>query len=665
MSALSFHVVEPAERIAVRPFACRTRHRITISLAFGFCLIFGTPSALAQGLGQGVPITDPARTDRLFSVYDSAPGTGVVQLSVFSGNTHTPLDRQALIKLVNLQSKTAMWQTTEEGAKAIVPNVPFGNYSVEVSAVGYVTATQPVDLLNIARLREVSIILQKDPSAVQLDVDDTAVPSKGRKELKRAIAALKSNNLSEAQRHLEPVHALSPNNPEVNFLFGYLYVQSSDYDHAEPFLNQCLSAQPQNVQALVLLGRSKLERKDYRAAQVPLEKAIAIDGTGWLPHSLLADSYLQNHNDQGARDQAMLAIDKGNDAANSARLILGEALLNLGDDERALQALQKFVDVARASPLVPEVQRLIAEVQQRGNTALSPQPTDKTPYQVDALRAMPRFAVPANPWEPAGIDDLKPTVAPGVECPLAAVLQGSGDRVAQLVEDVSRFAAVEDLFHQRLDRYGVPIRTDSRKFNYVASIAEPEPGYLEVNEYRAEKLTLEGYPDHIASTGFATLAFVFHPDVRDDFEMRCEGLGNWQGLATWLVHFQQREDRPNRMHSYKMGSQIYPVSLKGRAWIRADNFEIVRLESELVKPMPQIQLLSEHQLVEYGPIQFGKSGTSLWLPKSAEIYFDFRHQRYYRRHSFDHYMLFAVNADEHRKEPTATAKPGAETVAPH
>jgi hypothetical protein len=81
--------------------------------------------------------------------------------------------------------------------------------------------------------------------------------------------------------------------------------------------------------------------------------------------------------------------------------------------------------------------------------------------------------------------------------------------------------------------------------------------------------------------------------------------------------------------------------------------------------MPQIQLLSEHQLVEYGPVQFGKGGTSLWLPKSAEIYFDLRHQRYYRRHSFDHYMLFAVNADEHRKEPTATAKPGAETVAPH
>jgi hypothetical protein len=67
--------------------------------------------------------------------------------------------------------------------------------------------------------------------------------------------------------------------------------------------------------------------------------------------------------------------------------------------------------------------------------------------------------------------------------------------------------------------------------------------------------------------------------------------------------------------------------------IRADNFQIVRVESDLAKPMPQVQLLSEHQVVEYAPIPFHKSGTALWLPKSAEIYFDFRRQRYYRKHS--------------------------------
>ena len=71
----------------------------------------------------------------------------------------------------------------------------------------------------------------------------------------------------------------------------------------------------------------------------------------------------------------------------------------------------------------------------------------------------------------------------------------------------------------------------------------------------------------------------------------------------------------------------------------------------MVKPMPEIQLISEHQIVEYGPIPFPKKNTTLWLPKSADLYLDFRKHHYYRRHSFDHYMLYSVDAEEKRREP--------------
>ena len=143
--------------------------------------------------------------------------------------------------------------------------------------------------------------------------------------------------------------------------------------------------------------------------------------------------------------------------------------------------------------------------------------------------------------------------------------------------------------------------------------------------------------------------------MRVNFEMSCEGLGDWQGQAAWLVRFRQRSDRPNRMHSYKVGGQVHSVDLKGRAWITADKFQIIRIVAEMITPIPEIQLLSEQQIVEYGPVPFTKKNTTLWLPKSAEIYFDFRKHRYYRRHSFDHYMLYSVDADEKRKEPVANS----------
>jgi hypothetical protein len=271
---------------------------------------------------------------------------------------------------------------------------------------------------------------------------------------------------------------------------------------------------------------------------------------------------------------------------------------------------------------------------------------------VDPLLALPEPKLSVKGWQPPGVDEIQVSVAQGVDCPAEKVIDESGKRVQEFVDDVTRFSAVEDLFHQALDHYGNPVRTETRKFNYVASISEPQPGFLSVDEFRADKLSLSGYPDNIASTGFAALALVFHPHMRDSFEMVCEGLGDWHGQATWLVHFRQRDDRPNHMHSYKVGNRYHAVKLKGRAWITTDKFQMVRIEAEMVNPMPEIQLLSEHQVVEYGPIPFQKKNASLWLPKSAEIYFDFRKHHYYRRHSFDHYMLYSVDTEEKRKEPT-------------
>ncbi|MBA3915741.1 MAG: hypothetical protein H0X25_18185 [Acidobacteriales bacterium] len=84
----------------------------------------------------------------------------------------------------------------------------------------------------------------------------------------------------------------------------------------------------------------------------------------------------------------------------------------------------------------------------------------------------------------------------------------------------------------------------------------------------------------------------------------------------------------------------------GRAWISADKFQIIRIESELVRPLPDIYLRSEHQITEYGPVTFGAKKMQLWLPTQAEVYLDFRKRLYYRKHSFDHFMLFSVDAQD-------------------
>ena len=77
------------------------------------------------------------------------------------------------------------------------------------------------------------------------------------------------------------------------------------------------------------------------------------------------------------------------------------------------------------------------------------------------------------------------------------------------------------------------------------------------------------------------------------------------------------------------------------------------METDLVAPAPQIQLLAEHTAIEYGPVKFREGDVNLWLPLSAEVYFAWRGQQVHRRHSFDHYMLFTVDDKQRITAPPA------------
>jgi len=619
------------------------------------CLLPATAVGQAQG-SFGHP--DESRI-----VLRTAPNTGIVTFKVFAERNGAHLDRQALVKLVNLSNQTATWQPTSDNSESVFTDIPYGDYDAQVSAVGYLSSHQDLKIISIRSRLQFDIVLRRDPTAINLDLGDAVMSPKARKGTKRAISALKSGNLKEAQKQLDEAFKSAPSSPELNFLLGYLYFQKKDFSQAGTYLNTATNLNPRNAQALTLLGRAGLERQDYPTARSALEQAVLSDRENWIPHNLLADTYLHQKDYGKARDEAQVAIAKGKNAAGPAQLVLGEALVNLGQEQEGVQALNAFLQESPQPPIAEQVRNLIAEINEHGSNPAPAEVAAQTTARlsgVDPLLALPTPRLSVKAWQPPGVDEIKLSLAPGVACPSERVVEESGKRVQELVEDVARFAAIEDLFHQALDEYGTPVRTETRKFNYVASILEPQPGFLSVDEFRAEKLSLSGYPDKIASTGFAALALVFHPHMRDSFEMVWEGLGDWHGQASWLVHFRQRDDRPNHMHSYKVGNQIHAVKLKGRAWITADKFQIVRIEAEMVNPMPEIQLLSEYQVVEYGPIPFQKKNTTLWLPKSAEIYFDFRKHRYYRRHSFDHYMLYSVDSDEKRKEPAT--KPVSQTT---
>lgn len=72
------------------------------------------------------------------------------------------------------------------------------------------------------------------------------------------------------------------------------------------------------------------------------------------------------------------------------------------------------------------------------------------------------------------------------------------------------------------------------------------------------------------------------------------------------------------MLTYHADNQFIAVGLKGLAWIDTESSQVVAMESDMLRPVPEIQLLRDHQLIEYGRVRFRNKSLELWLPKSAD-----------------------------------------------
>jgi len=258
-------------------------------------------------------------------------------------------------------------------------------------------------------------------------------------------------------------------------------------------------------------------------------------------------------------------------------------------------------------------------------------------------------ASPAT-WAPPDVDETVPSVRSDMPCPLPKVLQEVSRRVEELADNLQRFSAREQIEHMEVARKGHLRIVTKRTFNYVAQINQ-EAGAPSVEEYR-DGPSPEVSPDtEVYDTGTAAFALIFHPRYIDDYAITCEGLAESGAAPAWQLHFAQRTDRPNHFHVLRQDNKYYHLGLKGRAWIAADTYEVLRLETDLLEPVKTVRLEREHTAIEYGPVDFRKGSVRLWLPQLADLYIEYHGHRYQRRHKFSDFQLFLVESAQVVKSP--------------
>jgi tetratricopeptide (TPR) repeat protein len=600
-------------------------------------------TAFAQGSPMGGPQGPEQRGTPASGLPMVMPVTLLVNIRESKG---MPLAGSATVKLSGVSGLHVTAQS-QHGASAMFPNVRAGEYDLELESAGYKPAMEHASVASGDSICTVYVYMH--PISESLPVN--AAPRKAsttsqlQTEINKGFEKMRLQQLEPARSHLENAAKIAPDNPDVQYLLGTLEFAQQHDDLARTKFESAISISPTHERALVALGELQLRSGQPDQAARNLEKTYQANGADWRTHLLLALAYSGQKQYEKAQSHAVRAAELNGGRSAAPQLLLGQILAAEGKIDAAKGA---FVTVIRNFPTDTAARDAKAALTGLDTVAIVAAEKSAAVAEISppAPVTIPAIPLDARPWAPPDVDTREYLVAPDVVCSQDAVLRRTQARTSKQLANLEKFSAMERIDHQDVAYDGDPGPVKSRDFTYLVFIQHPKKGSLFIDEQRDGGQNLESFPTAIASTGLVAFGvFLFTPDYESDFTYKCEGLGEWRGQAAWQIRFEQRKETPSRLFTWKNGHGVFPVPIKGRVWVAANTYDVMHVETDLREPVAPLELLRNHLVIDYGPVQFSHANTSLWLPEFAELYMELHAKRYHHRHTLTHYELFSVDTN--------------------
>ena len=556
--------------------------------------------------------------------------------------TGMPLAGHAIVKLSS-EKGVHLTVSTRDNSTATFPQMLPGEYDIEVTALGYKTTMEHASVFTGGTTCSVYVYLRNESEGSPEDrvPGGTIMTPRLQGEIDKGLEKMRRHQYDAARAQFEKARKLAPSNPDIQYLLGMVEYTQEHFDAARVKFQVALSIYPSHERSLLSLGELQLRTGDAAAAAETLEKAYQLNGADWRTHWLLANAYVQDKNYEKALPHATRAAELGKEHAAPAWVLLGQIMVHEEKREEAKKAFETVVRSFPNDPAVPEAKWQLAALDRgvvtRVSSALPPPPPAPPPP--------PRSApVALRPWAPPDIDSKEYPAVKDVACSENDLVQRTQAKMMRLLGNFERFLATEHIEHQEVDANGIPGTARERDFNYLIFVQHPSPGMSFLEEKRDGGDNLGSFPTSLATQGLAALALsVFDPNYQGDLIYKCEGLGTWRGQAVWRLRFEQRRGVPSRIRMWRNNRGTYAIPLKGRVWIAASSYDVLHIETDVREPVKELELTRDHLQIDYGPVKFERSGTTLWLPWDAEMFMELRGKRYHHTHTLRNYMLFSVD----------------------
>jgi len=184
----------------------------------------------------------------------------------------------------------------------------------------------------------------------------------------------------------------------------------------------------------------------------------------------------------------------------------------------------------------------------------------------------------------------------------------------------------------------------NQKFSYIILAHRNQYGQLQLDEYRAGR---NGKPIPGGSAGprfqgFIETWLVFSSLNQAESRFRYLGAEKTDGHDTFVVGFEQIPGEVIYPGQYQSQQHSVPMLLQGIAWIDQSDFRIVRLRTDLLAPLPQVNLQAQTSNIMFGPVNV--AGSELWLPATVDIAMQAEGQFLQEKHRYSQYRLYQAKS---------------------
>lgn len=420
-----------------------------------------------------------------------------------------------------------------------------------------------------------------------------------------ALAQLDSGDWDGAERNLgEAVEAVraDPTRGRSEPLTAYGVMESWRHDPAKAtgFFQEALKYAPQDELALQELGRSQLLLQNWASASDYLAKAISAG------------------------------------AGPEVRLKLVEALLGAGEGEEAHKEMLSYLGGRDVKKMSPRVRLLWTRIEEQQKVeAYKTVSSDVDEPIDDLLRAIP---------------ELKGLAPATDQRELQSILDAVGKNVSALFQNFPNTISLEKIHQEKLHRDGKVGGTQDQKFHYLCLAPDRAwgPGF---DEYRDDLSGNIGTPrgleeGFMLTSGFVSATLVFHPAHQPEATFRHLGSQKINDRDTFVIAFAQRPAKARWNGTFKLGQTKVPTFSQGLAWVDAENYQIIRLRTDLLKPLPEVRLEKETTEVDFGEAHFKDIAQGFWLPLDVTVSVDWNGRHLRNRHQYSEFKLFNVESQQ-------------------